>query len=344
LRGRCDSFVVETDVHFPTDISLLFDAMRKIIQQVAKFCEKHGCSDWRQYQYNIKHVKRFMRIAQKKKRSKSKQAAQQKKNDKAIKDAHQEYITIAQKYLDKAQASIHAIEKTDALKPQAIPLIEDIRDFTIHADRQIDQIKRRILQDEKIPHEEKVFSVFEPHTEWIVKGKAGVPVELGLRVCVLEDQHQFILHHRVMEKETDDKVAVIMVEGAQARFPELSTCSFDKGFHSNENQSELKKILAVVALPRKGRLSKEAQAIEKSDAFVQAKQKHSAIESGINALEVHGLDQCPDHGIGGFKSYVALAIVGKNIDRIGSLLKQAEQKQEARQKKCVRDRSPPLVA
>ena len=56
-----------------------------------------------------------------------------------------------------------------------------------------------VLAGETIPHEEKVFSVFEEHTEWISKGKAGVPVELGLRVCVLEDQHGFILHHRVME-------------------------------------------------------------------------------------------------------------------------------------------------
>ncbi len=344
LRGRCDSFVVETDVHFPTDISLLFDAMRKIIQQVAKLCEHSGLSDWRQYRYNIKHLKRLMRIAQLKKRSKSKQADQQNKKDKAIKDAHQEYLNIAQKYLDKAHASINAIQKADLLKPQDAPLVESIEMFTVHADRQVDQIKRRILLDEKIPHEEKVFSVFQPHTEWIVKGKAGVPVELGMKVCVLEDQHQFILHHRVMENETDDKVAVSMVQETQQKFPELNTCSFDKGFHSKENQSALADILEVVALPRKGRLSKEAQEIEKSDSFVKAKQKHSAVESSINALEVHGLDQCLDHGIDGFKSYVGLAIVGKNIDRIGSLIQRAEQRKAARLKKRIRGRSPPLAA
>jgi hypothetical protein len=75
-----------------------------------------------------------------------------------------------------------------------------------HAKRQITQIDRRVLKDEIIPHEEKVFSIFEEHTEWVSKGKTGVPVELGVRVCVLEDQHQFILHHRVMWQETDDKI------------------------------------------------------------------------------------------------------------------------------------------
>ena len=58
--------------------------------------------------------------------------------------------------------------------------------------RQIDQIDRRVLQGQTIPHQEKVFSSFQPHTEWISKGKAGVAAELGLHVCVVEDQHRFI--------------------------------------------------------------------------------------------------------------------------------------------------------
>ena len=70
---------------------------------------------------------------------------------------------------------------------------------------------------EAIPHAEKVFSIFEPHTEWVAKGKAGVPVELGLRVCVVEDPHRFILHHAVMEKTTDDQVAVPVAERAKPR-------------------------------------------------------------------------------------------------------------------------------
>ena len=75
-----------------------------------------------------------------------------------------------------------------------------------HAVRQINQIRRRVILGETIPHAEKVFSVFQSHTEWISKGKAGVPVELGLRVCIMEDQHRFVLHHQVMQKQTDDQV------------------------------------------------------------------------------------------------------------------------------------------
>ena len=62
-----------------------------------------------------------------------------------------------------------------------------------HGIRQMDQIKRRMIDGESIPHSEKVFSLHQPHTEWISKGKAGVPVELGLRVAIIEDQYGFIL-------------------------------------------------------------------------------------------------------------------------------------------------------
>ena len=92
-------------------------------------------------------------------------------------------------------------------------------DYLAHAERQIDQVRRRVLLGERIPHAEKVFSIFEPHTEWISKGKAGVPVALGLRVLVSEDQYGFILSHRVMVRETDDQVAVPVVDGAGPALP-----------------------------------------------------------------------------------------------------------------------------
>ena len=88
-----------------------------------------------------------------------------------------------------------------------------------------------------------------------------------------------------------------------------------------------------MALPRKGKLSKSAQAVEQADGFVKARRAHSAVESAINALEVHGLDRCPDHGIDGFKRYVALAVVARNIHRIGAILTQQQQQREKRKVK-----------
>jgi IS5 family transposase len=332
LHGRCDSFVVETNVHFPTDINLLFDAMRKTITLIAELSEKHGLSDWRQHVYNVKQVKRLMRTAQSKKRASAKTEEQKKKRDMLIVEAHQAYVDMSQKYLEKTCNTIKIIGNRGLSDIKDTLIIEKIMVFINHGIRQIDQIKRRVINGEIIPHSEKVFSLFQPHTEWVMKGKAGIPVELGVKVCVLEDQHQFILHHKVMEKQTDDQVAVPMVDETKQRFSKLTTCSFDKGFHSPSNQKELTEKLDVVAMKRKGRLSQQAQEIEQSEEFIKARHKHSAVESAINALEVNGLDMCPDHEIHGFKRYVALAIVAHNIRRIGIILKNREQKIEKRKK------------
>ncbi len=340
LRGRCDSFVVETDVHFPTDINLLYDAMRKVITLTAQWCDSHDVSDWRQHKYNVRHVKRLMRTAQNSKRSKAQSEEQQKKNAARIMVAHQEYLDVAQHYLDKAKATLAMFVQRGYANQFDVVAKLGIEGFMDHAKRQIDQTKRRVIGGETIAHDEKVFSIFEPHTEWISKGKAGVPVELGVKVCILEDQHQFILHHRVMEKKTDDQVTVSMVDEAKKRFPNLNACSFDKGFHSPENQATLKAQLELVALPRKGKLSQQAEAVEQSEEFIKARRAHSAVESAINALEVHGLDMCRDHGIDGFKRYVALAVVTRNIHRIGAILWKREQEREQR-KARYEDRAPP---
>jgi len=268
-----------------------------------------------------------MRSAQNKKRSKAK--VRQDKIDAQVTQAHQAYIDQARSHLDKIQATL---TKLTATAPTELLQKIEIEGYIKHAERQIDQIERRVIKGEVIPHAEKVFSLFEPHTEWISKGKAGVPVELGVKVCILEDQHQFILYHHVMEKQTDDQIAVSMIAEAKKRFPKLNACSFDKGFHSPANQTELTQYLDQVTLPRKGKLSKERQAIERTEEFVKARRAHSAVESAINALEVHGLDKCPDHGIDGFKRYVALAIVTRNIRRMGDILWQQDVERERKAK------------
>ena len=339
LRGRCDSFVVETNVHYPTDINLLYDAMRKVITLTARWCEQRELSDWRQHQYNVGHLKRLMRKAQNTKRSKTKSDEQRKKNETLCIEAHQAYLDVAEHYLDKAQATLAKLAEGSVDEFEVVSKLQ-IEGFMRHAIRQIDQTRRRVILGEAIPHAEKVFSIFEPHTEWISKGKAGVPVELGVKVCIVEDQHQFILHHEVMQQKTDDQVAVSMVREAKKRFTKLNVCSFDKGFHSPENQRVLKEELDLVALPRKGKLSQAAQEAQQSEEFIRARHAHSAVESAINALEVHGLDMCPDHGIGGFKRYVAFAVVARNIHRIGAILWQQEQKREERKNKYS-NRAPP---
>lgn len=320
LAARCDSFVVETHVHYPTDINLLWDAIRKTIEISADLCEAHGLTEWRQSAYNLRQLKRLYRQAQKLKHSTSKDEDKREEKQAQMRDAHRIYLDSAQAYLDRARDTRQQLKRIVLLDV----CLAELDEFMAHAARQIDQIDRRVLQGQSIPHEEKVFSLFQPHTEWISKGKAGVPVELGLRVCVVEDQYRFILNHQVMENTTDDAIAVSIVEEAKQRFGTLHSISMDKGFHSKENQVKLKEAAEVVVLPKKGRLSTVDRERESDAEFVRLRRQHSAVESAINALEQHGLDLCRDHGIVGFKRYVALAVVARNVQRLGAVLRQQE--------------------
>lgn len=331
LNGRCDSFVVETDVHYPTDINLLWDAIRKVITLVAMECDSLGITEWRQSDYILRKIKKTFNLARRLKRSTAKNEERQAQQKERMVQAHQQYVDLVSFYVERAKFCVGFLKQYGMGNVGRIMLIEN---FIMHAERQIDQVIRRVIKDEKIPHSEKVFSIFEEHTEWISKGKAGVPQELGLKVCILEDQHGFILHHHVMVDQTDDQIAIKMVADTQEKYNGLTSCSFDKGFHSPRNQQELNPLLDQVVLPRKGRLSTKAKQIESSEDFIHARRKHAAVESAINALENHGLDRCPDHGLHGFRRYVGLAVLSRNIQKLGATLQKQAIKEMKRRKKA----------
>jgi len=321
LHTRCDSFVVETDVHYPTDINLLLDAVRKIIETCALLCGLFNLSDWRQSHFLIRQLKKLYRKAQRLRASNSTDEDKKQVRRNEIIKVYTEYLDFARKIITRAKLTHWNLERIYGLLAGELRPLDE---YLGHAERQIDQVTRRVLLGETIPHHEKVFSIFEPHTEWISKGKAGVPVELGLRVCIIEDQHRFILHHAVMEKMADTAIAVPIVRATKERFSEIQSVSMDKGFHSPENQKELAAEVGCVVIPKKGRLSKADQERERNPEFIDKRRAHPAVESAINALEVHGLDRCLDHGIERFKRYVALGVLARNIQRLGAILREQE--------------------
>lgn len=341
LLARCDSSVVKTDVHYPTDISVLLDAMRVLIRSVSRVCDEEGITLWRQSKKNYKDLKSKYRQAQNIKPSNAKDEVKKALQKEVIKEAYRAYLEISIRFLVKSVVTVEYL-RNNGYRNESI--IREIEHNIGHAERQIEQTYRRVFLDEKIPHDEKVFSIFEEHTEWISKGKAGVPQELGLRVCFVEDQYRFIIHHKVMQKETDDKVAVSVIEEAKEKHPNLSGCSFDKGFYSKENLRRLNELLDKVTLPKKGKLSESDKLVEHSEEFKKARKQHSAVESAINALQNHSLDRCPDKGIDGFKRYVAIAVLARNIQIMGHILQQQEKERQDRIAKYretwIRNRKP----
>ncbi|MEJ7736965.1 MAG: transposase [Chitinophagaceae bacterium] len=200
-----------------------------------------------------------------------------------------------------------------------------------------DQIERRLIKEEKIPAEEKIFSIFEEHTEWITKGKLNRKVELGHLILITTDQYHFIVDYKIMEGEKDPSQISDLNERLKTTFrgKTIFSHSFDKGFYSKANLEVLQQSgIEQVILPKKGRLNQEDKQRESDKKFKELRHAHSAVESNINMLEHHGLNRCMDKGLNGYKRCVGLSVLAYNLHQLGNALlakerKEAEGKQAA---------------
>ena len=210
---------------------------------------------------------------------------------------------------------------------------EEIAQYLHYVEVLVDQIRRRILGGEKIPHAEKVFSIHKPHTRWISKGKAGVVAELGLPVAVVEDEYQFILSHHIMWEGSDTDVAVPIIDAVQEVFPSFNACSFDRGFHSKKNREELDARLAVNALPKKGKLNQADRVRESAPAFKAARQQHPAIESCLANFGLRGGALVREKSPENFALMVSLSVLAVNVHRLGCLVRDQERVRRKRQRR-----------
>ncbi len=235
--------------------------------------------------------------------------------------AARKFTNKAYELLQKITEDIGQVEQA-CLEPVQLLRLEQIRYFLKMLDKHIDLLQRRVLKEETIFHEEKVFSLFEPHTEWIAKGKMRPPVELGHRILVTTDQRSLVLDYKVMEKSRDNQEINPLVERLIKRYGNgaIQSLSMDKGFSDMSKLPELQDLIPVVVMPKKGRRNQAEDERETSKQFKSLKRRHAAVESNINALEHHGLNRCPDKGLSGFKRYVGMGVLAYNLHRIGRAL------------------------
>ncbi len=331
LDTRCDSFVFETNVHFPTDFNLLKDSVRKILSLGSCLATNFKISGWRETASQLNKFRNLYNRLSKMRHSNSKNDVKKQARKELIQDAVRQYLKVAQAHLSKAKE----------LKSLLSDKQNDFEMYMDYTELFINQITRRVLNSETIKPDEKVYSIFEPYTEWICKGKAGVRQELGVKICIVEDQFGFILNYRTMYKEEDRNIAIELTSDTQKMFPALKSISFDKGFHSatdqngENNQTHIQKLGVVAHLPVKGRRNKKAQEAESQLGFIAARKQHPAVESAINALESHGFDRCPDKGKESFERYTAMAISASNIHRIGAIIMARELEAERRKKRST---------
>ena len=180
-----------------------------------------------------------------------------------------------------------------------------------------------MLEGETIPNREKLFSIFETHTQLYKRGKAGQPMQFGRLVLVYEDGAGFITHYYILPRDKSDRdVVVKQTRKAQKRHQgRIRRASFDRGFHSPENQEALAKIIAHPCLPMSGAKQAAEQERTATVEFRQARQSHPGIESAIGALESgNGLERCRDRTERGFARYIGLGVLGRNLHVLGKLL------------------------
>ncbi len=191
--------------------------------------------------------------------------------------------------------------------------------FQAMLDKHLDLVERRLLNEETIPSHEKVFSLFEPHTEWIQKGKQRPNVELGHRLLIATDQHQLIQDYAVPVGQADVDQSVPVADRLLGRYGagSLASLSFDKGFTRAEDRELLSLYVPTVVMPKRGKKNAAETERENEKRFVALRHQHSAVESEINSLEHHGLNRCLDVGLKGYLRYVGCGVMSYNLHVIG---------------------------
>ena len=332
LEIKTDSYVLETDVHYPTDANLLWDAARKSIEILAVLCEEYGVSGWRKATSWKKQVKSAQRMCEKTAGSGGAHKAQR------VQSAARAYLDIAGALEEKVNASIITLRGKPLTLQERLRL-DEADYFHTHLIRHMDLLERRLMGGETIPHEEKVFSLFEEHTELIKKGKAMPPVEFGHRLLISTEQHGLIVDYKVMGCGSESAEVVPNADRLLQRFGEgnIQSISYDKGFSSAADRELLELYIPEVIMPKKGRKSQADEERETTKRWKKLRDRHSAVESNINSLEHHGLGRCLDKGLHGYKRYVGFGVLAYNLHKIGAKLleKTARQRQLSQRKRAA---------
>jgi len=238
-------------------------------------------------------------------------------------------IGIAEEVVGNARAGL---EKTRTMRGKdmlADMAIEELRRRIEHfcglGDRVIDQTRRRVLDGEQVPTGEKVYSIFEPHTDLIKRGKVRTPIEFGHKVFLAESARGLITQYEVLKGNPPDEVHVVSSlqchRQAFGRAPELY--GSDRGFFSEQNLASCKRAgVKLVCIPQRGgKRTPRREAYESSAAFKQGQRFRAGIEGRISVLfRGRGMKRCLAEGPDRFELWVGAAVLANNLMRIAALL------------------------
>ena len=317
---RGDTFVVETNIHYPTESNLIGDGLRKVVTLAARLASAQGLSGWRQHKHWLHMVKKQVRDIGRASRTKSKDGPAR------LRAGYQELLAVAVALLQRGRQLAATLQAPENLSVVNLAGGADVTELLHYADltaQVCDTARRRVLEGETVPNADKIFSIFEPHTELLQRGKQPNPIQFGHLTLVVEDAVGFVVDYRVVAAGVlDQDLVVPVMRELQERFEgKIESASFDRSFHTPQNQKDLAAIVATPCIASKGQEKGRQQQQESTVAFRQARQRHSGIESAIGALQAgNGLKRCRDRSAPGYERYVGLGILGRNLQTLGKLL------------------------
>ena len=327
---RVDTTVVETNIHYPTDATLLWDSVRVITRLVEDLHEK--------LPDGVTGFTNRTRAARRRMQQIQRMTSQQRQEQQVPK--YRELIQVTQQVVANARA---VVQKTEGFQANNLnddlvldQLRKQIREFCQLADRVVDPTRRRVLEGEQVPSQEKVYSLFEPHTDLIKRGKAQKPVEFGHKVFLAESAQGLITDYRVLDGNPSDEDQVQpSLEQHQRTFgraPDLYGA--DRGFYSKDNEKNCEQAgVADICIPQRGGTKTvERELYEKSPAFRKGQRFRAGIEGRISVLfRGRGMKRCLAEGRQRFEVFVGAAVLTNNLIRIAALLK----KPSARQRRAA---------
>ncbi len=237
---KTDSFVVESNVHFPTDYNLLWDCARKCLDIVARLYPGQPPAGWRKNKNWSKDLKNKMRALGRASASGGKGKADRVRQT-------------AKSYLTKAKA-LHAKLGKECGRStiDGNPVLTELFHYMVLLQKHIDLLERRVIKGEEIPHEEKMFSIFETYTEWIKKGKMRPNVELGKKAAITTDQYNLIVDYQIIESQSDSECVPQLAQRISLRYRGIASWSFDKGYWKKKTKNFSRKTPSVWYSQKRG--------------------------------------------------------------------------------------------
>lgn len=313
---RTDGTVVETNIHPPSDSSLLADSVRvlgRTLSRARQVLGEQAAVGQEVFRNRSRSVRRLARQAGEAMRRGAEQAKIEGKT------AYRKLLRATQATIEQAQQVLPVLQKQAA--HQAKKLAETLEIFIPRAQQVVTQTIRRVLNQEKVPAGEKIVSIFESHTDIIRRNKAHKPTEYGHKVWLDEVDGGIVTRWDVLEgNPNDDRQWLPSLDHHIERFGKPpQQASADRGVHSPDNECQAQERgVQHVILPQPGRRSEERRQYERQAWFVRGRKWHVGVEGRISVLKrCHELDRCRDHDPDGFEKWVGWGVIAANLRTIG---------------------------